>query len=180
MLNGGQIVAEGASNDVVEKYFEYNENNSKSGTKLYYHKAGSYFAKINNIDINNTKNPLLSLFDRISIKISIEVRDYIKAVELFIIIYNPEGLPVLSVFQKDNDELTRIEGATLEVSVNFDNSLIPGKYFVSAGMFDSSRQFVDWVEHAETFEIEHSYKDGRLFEPRLGMTVQKASWQIVK
>jgi lipopolysaccharide transport system ATP-binding protein len=179
MLSAGQIVATGTTNDVVEKYFEYNENNS-SGTKLYYHKAGSHFAKINNIDINNTKNPLLSLFDRISIKISIEVRDHIKAVEFFVIIYNSEGLPVLGVFQKDNNELTNIEGDALDVSVNFDNSLIPGKYFISAGMFDSSRQFVDWVEHAETFEVEHSYKDGRLFEPRLGMTVQKATWLAIK
>jgi lipopolysaccharide transport system ATP-binding protein len=180
MLSAGKIIATGKTNDVVEKYFEYNGNNNRVGNKLYYHKTGSYAAQINNIDINNTKNPLLSLFDKINIRISIEIKEHIKAVELFVIIYNTEGLPVLSVFQKDNNELTRIDGDTLEVSVNFDNSLIPGRYFVSAGMFDSSRQFVDWVEHAETFEIEHSYKDGRLFEPRLGITVQRATWQTEK
>lgn len=180
MLGNGRIIATGSTNEVVEKYFEYNGNNAETAAKEYYHKAGNYFARIVNININNTKNPLLSLFDKVSIKILLEVKEHIKAVEMFVIIYNTEGLPVLSVFQKDNDELTRIEGDRLEVAVIFDNSLIPGKYFVSAGMFDSSRQFVDWVEHAETFEIEHSYKDGRLFEPRLGMTVQKAQWEIVK
>jgi len=179
-LSEGRIVASGETHEVVEKYFEYNGNNSDGGAKEYHHKAGNYFARITNIHINEAKNPLLSVFEKLQISIAIEIREEIKAMELFVIIYNSEGLPVLSLFQKDNDELMKIQGDDLRISVSFDNSLIPGKYFVSAGIFDSSRQFVDWVEHVESFEIEHSYTDGRLFEPRLGMTVQKATWEMIK
>jgi lipopolysaccharide transport system ATP-binding protein len=180
LLSDGKVMAAGSTNEIVERYFEYNGNNNNEGVKEYYHKTGNYFARIVNILINDLKNPLLSVFGRINISITIEVIEEIKVMELFVIIYNSEGLPVLSMFQKDNDELINIQARDLQVSVSFENSLIPGKYFVSAGIFDSSRQFVDWVEHVEAFEIEHSYQDGRLFEPRLGMTVQKAAWMKIK
>ena len=180
LLSEGSIVAAGQTNEVVEKYFDYNGNNSNGAEKEYYHKMGNYFARITDILINGAKNPLLSVFTGLNLTISVQLREEIKTMELFVIIYNSEGLPVLSLFQKDNDELIRLQGEDLQISVSFENSLIPGKYFISAGIFDSSRQFVDWVEHVESFEIEHSYIDGRLFEPRLGMTVQKGAWQIIK
>ena len=57
--------------------------------------------------------------------------------------------------------------------------VIREKYFISAGMFDRSRQFLDWVEFGEMFEIEHAYSDGRLFEPRLGATLQQVQWEKI-
>jgi lipopolysaccharide transport system ATP-binding protein len=179
MLAGGKIVATGETNEVIQEYLEYS-GNSQEESKAYHHKTGSYFARINNIDVNGKKNPLLSVFEEIIINISIEIRQEIKAVEFFVIIYNTEGLPVLGLFQKDDNETFDIKDSAHEVSIAFQNNLTPGKYFISAGMFDSSRQFVDWVEHAETFEVESSYLDGRLFEARLGMTTQKTVWERVR
>ena len=179
MLSEGQIAAVGKTSEVIESYFDYYENNDRKKSKGYDHKAGNFYAVIKNIDINKAKNPLLTIFGNISLQISIEIKKEIKEVEFFVIIYNSEGLPILGMFQKDTDELIKISESEHIISVVFENILTPGKYFVSVGMFDSGRQFVDWVEYAETFEVEHSYLDGRIFAPRLGMTVQKANWGII-
>lgn len=180
MLGEGQIVTCGKTADVVEKYFEYNVVNDLAGGKSYYHREGNQFIQINNIFINDAKNSLLSVFEKIRVKVCVDIKESIRSAEFFVLIYNTEGLVVLGNFQKDNNELTPIDREKMEVEISFENSLIPGKYFVSVGIFDQYRQFVDWVEHAEIFEVGQSYEDGRLFEPRLGMTVLKTNWHIIK
>jgi lipopolysaccharide transport system ATP-binding protein len=166
VLSQGKLAFSGAANEAVEKYLE-NSADLDNLAKSYFHKVKYEFAKIVNININKSKNPLVTIFEKLTIDIEIEVLQKISYVEFFILIYNIEGLPIVGLFQKDNEELFKINDTHHKVSVTLENNLVPGKYFVSAGMFDRSRQFVDWVEFGEMFEIEHSYVDGRLFEPRL-------------
>ncbi|OQP66904.1 ABC transporter [Niastella vici] len=179
VLSQGKLVFSGGANEAVEKYLE---GSADLGTvaKLYSHKVKCEFAKIVNININNSKNPLVTIFEKLTIDLEIEVLQNISQVEFFVLIYNIEGSPITGLFQKDNDELFKIDSTNHKVSVTLENNLVPGKYFVSAGMFDRSRQFVDWVEFGEMFEIEHAYADGRLFEPRLGATLQKVQWEKIR
>ena len=53
---------------------------------------------------------------------------------------------------------------------------MPGKYIISAGIFDKSKQFLDWVEHVESFYVESSFSDGRSYDNRLGNVSFLGEW----
>jgi lipopolysaccharide transport system ATP-binding protein len=60
--------------------------------------------------------------------------------------------------------------------VGFKNPFLPGRYLVSAGIFDRSRQFLDWVEFAEGFQVESGFVDGHAFDGRLGRISILPEW----
>jgi lipopolysaccharide transport system ATP-binding protein len=91
---------------------------------------------------------------------------------------NSEGTVVMSSFQKDTGEpsLLSKEG---EVSVTVSSiNLQPGMYVVSAGIFDSMPDAVDWVEGATTLEILPQFVDGRSFDHRYGLVSQELTWSF--
>jgi lipopolysaccharide transport system ATP-binding protein len=53
---------------------------------------------------------------------------------------------------------------------------MPGHYFISAGIFDNSRTFVDWVEYAASFHVEPSFSSGRAYDHRLGKVTLLGEW----
>ena len=68
-------------------------------------------------------------------------------------------------------------GKSGKLNVTFTNTLKPGKYFVSAGIFDEVKEFVDWVEYAGTFTVDHIFSDGRNYDHRLGNMSLSAEWE---
>jgi lipopolysaccharide transport system ATP-binding protein len=55
-------------------------------------------------------------------------------------------------------------------------SFHPGKHYLSVGFFDKDRDFIEWVELCESFDVDSFYADGRIFQPRLGSTISQIEW----
>lgn len=87
-----------------------------------------------------------------------------------------DGEVEASIFQNDSQACVKPKSEQGIVKLSFKNHLMPGKYIISAGIFDQSRQFVDWVEHVESFHVETSFYDGRKYDYRLGKVSILGNW----
>ncbi|HEY4988796.1 MAG TPA: Wzt carbohydrate-binding domain-containing protein, partial [Opitutaceae bacterium] len=116
------------------------------------------------------------IFGEVSIELDFQCKPSTGPLELFILIYGDEGECVAASFQTDSMPRTTAGADRGTLSVAFKNPFAPGRYMVSAGIFDAYRQFHDWVEFAESFEVIPGFADGRAFDQRLGRISLAATW----
>ena len=96
----------------------------------------------------------------------------------WVVIYNDSGDPVLSAFQYDESRRLQTDGETCRVRVTIDpNPLMPGTYYVSAGVFGQYNEFYDWSEGVLAFRIEAAFPSGRAFDNRLGAVSLPYTWE---
>ena len=176
LMEKGNISINDKTSLVISKYFE---GNLKLNNE-YFHKEGNGKLKITDIKINNSKICNIKIYQNITFEIRYQVNEFpINDSEFFILISNEEGEFVTSYFEIDNNFLSSAENLTGTKKLNTKCFLSPGRYYVSAGIFDSHREFNDWVEFGESFLVEDIYLDNRVYKSRLGITIGKGEWQNV-
>lgn len=173
LMENGMVDLNDNTTTVLNKYFE----KAFDINKEYVHKEGNQSVQITNIVINNTASCICKVYDQITFKvtyhISIQPESYI---EFFILISNTEGEFVTSFFQTDENVFTNPNELTGTKYLTTKCTLSPGRYYISAGIFDHKRNFIDWVEYAESIIVEELYNDNRIFKKRLGLTTGFGSW----
>ncbi len=178
LLSAGQIIERGSIETLVSSYML---GNSDSNNQDYYHKHGGKLVKIDNVDISDGKNPLLKIGGNLDIKIDYTSNGFSGLSEFFVLIYNSQGDCIQGIFQEDENEYITISDGPGSITVSFANNLIPGNYILSAGCFDKSRNFLDWVEHCEKFEVDALYRDNRVFKSRYGTLMSNnVKWHMLK
>ena len=161
---------------VISKYFE---GNLKLNNE-YFHKEGDGKLKITDIKINNSKVCNIKIYQDIIFEIRYQINEFpINDSEFFILISNEEGEFVTSYFEIDNNFLSSVENLTGTKQLHTKCFFSPGRYYVSAGIFNSHREFNDWVEFSESFIVEDIYLDNRIYKSRHGITIGKGEWQNV-
>jgi hypothetical protein len=55
---------------------------------------------------------------------------------------------------------------------------MPGTFTVSAGAFDSTPVFLDWVDNCQQFEVLPSFRSGIPFDGRWGLMNLPAKWEL--
>jgi lipopolysaccharide transport system ATP-binding protein len=174
LLADGTLLEKGSAVDLVNKYLE-----STSGGKSakYSHKVGGKELEITDLRINQTKDPVLRIATELRFEIEYKASGFQGECEFFLLIYNNEGICVQGIFQTDEQQYSNVTRENGSVILTLTNILTPGKYFISVGVFDKYRNFLDWVEYCEIMEIEPIYKDGRIFQDRFGITIgNRALW----
>lgn len=176
LMDKGTIASQGSTQYIINKYFETNFINQHE----YIHKEGTFKMMVSNILMNDSKSCVCKIFEELEFKITYEINEPpVSHVEFFILLSNEEGDFVSGFFEADTNIYTEnrcLSGVkTLKTKCN----LSPGRYYVSAGIFDHKRHFIDWVEYAETFIVEEFYEDNRIFKNRLGYTVGAGEWRNV-
>lgn len=177
LLKDGRISVNGNIQEVVN---EYSKSPLKNESKGYKHIAGNQAIKIDKLVIANIDEGI-DIYGSIHVSINYSEGSSSDNLNLddfhfFLLIHNNEGEVIWSIFQKDSD--TRCTNAQGVVKVEIVNILTPGQYFISAGIFDKSNQFLDWVENAETFEVLPVFKTGVSFDQRFGKVTTKGEWSV--
>ena len=173
LMEQGRITSHDNTQKVVYKYFE--TSNIKNE---YVHKSGKQEIKIQDLLINGSKASKVKIYQKIEIDIYFSKTEQAKKnVEFFVLISNEEGEFIESFFECDVNNYTDVVNLTGRKKVVFDSILIPGKYYVSVGVLDYRREFYDWVEYCESFNVEELYDDQRIYKQRLGLIVGKSTWQ---
>ncbi len=176
LLQRGKVLRTGKSGDVITHYLQAAETQT-AGTH-YRHTQGNGRAIIQKIKLHSVvdANPVYAVFETVKIELTYELKDEFKAIEFFLLIYSEEGECLAAIFQRDRGSLTRPTGLGGSTTLTFKNPFSPGRYLVSAGIFDTNRQFLDWVEFAEHFQVESGFADGRAFDNRLGRLTILPEW----
>ena len=173
LLEQGRVRFDGTPSEAITAYTRRDEAKA-----AYKHIAGDGAARITSISFGSAggDESVYPIFGDVRIEINFERFPSAGSLEFFILIYADDGECVAASFQSDGGEKTPAGSPQGCVSVSFRNPLSPGRYMVSAGIFDAYRQFHDWVEFAESFEVLPGFADGRAFDQRLGRASLTAKW----
>ncbi|HEY1765708.1 MAG TPA: ABC transporter ATP-binding protein [Opitutaceae bacterium] len=173
LLEQGRITFDGTPSEAIAAYTK------PSGAKAdYKHISGDGAARVTAIRLKGDggEDAIYPVFGSVRIEIECEAKPATGAMEFFVLIYADDGECVAASFQTDGGARLPAGAGTRKATVAFKNPLAPGRYMVSAGIFDAYRQFHDWVEFAETFEVVPGFADGRAFDSRLGRISLEATW----
>jgi lipopolysaccharide transport system ATP-binding protein len=177
LLQGGRLVADGTPTETIGQYMRLMP--ASRGGATYRHIAGDGRVRISALRFDHATTgvePVYAIFENITLAIDFDVKSEIEAAEFFLLIYAEDGECLAATFQRDTSPFARPGVGPGTVKVTFKNTFAPGRYLVSAGLFDSSRQFLDWVELAEGFQVESGFVDGRAFDQRLGRFSLLPEW----
>ncbi len=174
LLENGMVQFKG---DIIPAASAYTDIFSRTDFINYKHIAGGQEIRINKLVINNPDN--IEIFGELSISIYYGADEskgkQHDSFHFFLLFYNDSGEVVWSVFQKDTGSYS--DNNSQSVHVTLENILAPGRYIVSAGIFDKSNQFIDWVEKVQVFEVLPVFKGGKGFDSRYGMVTSTGNWK---
>ena len=173
LLEQGRVAFDGAPAAAISAYTQNDKTKSE-----YKHIAGDGAARITRLKMHGDAGAGASapIFGEIVIEIQFEAKPSAGSLEFFILVYSDEGECIAASFQTDSCPRLGAGSGGGKISVAFRNPFAPGRYLVSAGIFDPFRQFHDWVEFAESFEVLPGFADGRAFDQRLGRVSLEAKW----
>jgi lipopolysaccharide transport system ATP-binding protein len=182
LLSNGAIVDDGNPNHVISKYIQSLMNHlSCQGEKKYKHIKGDRRVEISKITLNNISNHEveISIFEQLNVTIRYQINQPIEAIEFFVLIHSfDDGEVQASLFQRDSGSHVKPTSNTGELKLSFTNHFLPGKYVVSAGIFDQKRRFLDWVEYAEFFCVKSFFENGEKYDHRLGKLSFQGKWHV--
>lgn len=173
LLEQGRVAFDGTPTEAIAAYTR------PSGAKSdYKHISGDGAARIKAIRLlgDGGEDAVYPIFGAVRVEIEFEAKPSAGNMECFILIYADDGECVAASFQTDSGGRVAAGAGPMKVTAAFKNPFAPGRYLVSAGIFDAYRQFHDWVEFAETFEVVPGFADGKAFDQRLGRISLAATW----
>jgi lipopolysaccharide transport system ATP-binding protein len=173
LLEQGRVAFDGLPGPAIAAYTQSDKANT-----AYKHIAGDGAVRITEIRMPSEggADAITSIFGEMKVEIHYEAKSDVGSLEFFILVYADDGECIAASFQSDGGTRIAAGSQSRMVSVTFKNPFSPGRYLVSAGIFDAYRQFHDWVEFAESFEVASGFADGRAFDQRLGRVSLEARW----
>lgn len=96
----------------------------------------------------------------------------------WILVATMDGAVIFGSFQKDHSAPVLLENEGRVSSMLGSVGFLPGEYVISAGLFDSSMEMVDWADKIVRFEILPHFADGRVFDHRYGFITQELQWSM--
>ncbi|MEL7075842.1 MAG: ABC transporter ATP-binding protein [Cyanobacteria bacterium J06582_2] len=179
LLANGTLIDIGEPGEMIASYME-NTVASKTidGRKNYQHIKGDRRSEITSISLNNIDRGevIVPVFGKIKIAMQYQINKPIERLEFFVLIHSlATGEILSSLWQKDANSFVIPELEQGTINVEFANQIMPGKYVISAGIYDENT-CVDWVEYAESFTVERAFNNGKRYDRRPGQTSFQGNW----
>lgn len=185
LLESGKIKEIAETKKIVDIYLNNYPNGKNEKITPARHLKGSGEMRVDQAELKNSNNRLGNSFlinepFKIFIKI-INKAGKIEGAHLFFLVYDCYGKAIFSSFQKDTDKKSfnfseSDEFVSIEVNQNI---FLPGKYYISIGIFDKYNHFLDWVEKIAFFDISDQFLGGKPFDGRLGLVSLPLRWEKI-
>jgi len=179
LLANGTLINIGEPGEMIARYMENTvANQAADGNKNYQHIKGDRRAEITSISLNNIDHGevIVPVFGKIKIAMQYQINKPIERLEFFVLIHSlATGEILSSLWQKDANSFVIPELEQGTINVEFANQIMPGKYVISAGIYDENT-CVDWVEYAESFTVERAFNNGKRYDRRPGQTSFQGNW----
>ena len=179
LLANGTLIDSGEPGEMIASYMENAVGSRKpNGQRNYQHIKGDRRAEITQIVINNIERGevIVPVFGKLKIAIKYKVIEPVKRLEFFVLIHSLKtGEVISSSWQKDTEQYVTPQLDKEIINLEFMNHLLPGKYVISAGMYECHK-CVDWVEYAESFVVEAAFNNGKKYDRRAGKVSFHGNW----
>lgn len=185
ILKDGTVHASGDINSIVSEYLQMNQGSFNPDMKLADRKdregnQNAFFSDII-MSSNGFVNTFIPTGVPIKFTIEIESKEEISHAQLFLSIYNMEGIQMIH----SNTNIASTESITLKKGLNklicnFDSiPLQVGNYYINLAMDDQFGNRLDRVEKALIINIEENniYKTSKIPHRHQGMLLIPSSWE---
>lgn len=181
LFKEGNIECTGRPQETVSCYLGTDVFQSVVKVRPEMRNRGGNTVRLCSCEISNLKGEPSNSFligEDFSLEIHVDVDTPMKTY-FWIIVCDAEGKPVLSSHQGDY-ELIQIDVGSYRLKCTTRGiRLLPGRFSISAGAFDSQRTFLEWVDNIQRFEVMPSFMNGKPFDYRWGLVDQKVEWKLV-
>ncbi len=181
LLESGTLAMKGETNSVVSTYLSHAQL-SPARSELaarQRRRAGTgdvWIPSVETLSIVDSKPQTQFLIgESFRMQISYEVQRAARGT-FFILIATDDGTVIFSSFQRDNQPPLDLVASGQMTADLADLRLSPGRYRISAGIFDSENNFIEWAEDVGQFEILAHFFDGGPFDHRLGFITKPLVW----
>jgi lipopolysaccharide transport system ATP-binding protein len=188
LLDKGKISGCGPTNVIVGQYMSSASPTSEAqapskNVRSIRRAKGSGIVKLTAISLKKLTGELansFSVWEPFIVDLEFLSEDILITASFWILVYTSFGTIILSSFQYDSLEPVRLIHKQGIARVYIDpNSLTPGHYSLSAGVFGKNNEFYDWVEQVMTFDIQREFSTGQNFDERLGQTTLRYRWEVL-
>ncbi|MBI4947293.1 MAG: ABC transporter ATP-binding protein [Bacteroidetes bacterium] len=182
-LEKGIIKMNGPTEKVITTYLDPEEKQFtrtiKNEMRVRGNKAVEFF-ECTILNLSEAKKNFFVIGEDIRLDFLVESKTT-EDVGFWLIIRDREGKPILCSHQKDYTKQNISPGRYVVSYQTNGISLLPGNYFVTAGVLNYSyTNFFEWVENCQSFEVLPAFKNGNKYDGRLGVVMQAANWEVVK
>ncbi len=182
LLSAGRIIDFGPANAVISRYNDVGNKSATVEITPEMRVKGGEKIQFLSCVIEGEKDKIARnsymIAENFNVKISMR-SNFSGKLSFWLIIFDYSGKAILSSHQRDYQLLDILPGYFEIVYKPVGLVLMPGNYYITAGAFDPSLNFLEWIDKCQSFEILQSFSDGRQFDGRWGIINQKAEWSMV-
>lgn len=180
-LSGGRTRLMGPPDSVMSAYLDHGETTGATRTvQRSQRRLGGQAARIEEVQVRDEEGHERESFligEPFIVRMKYRTEAPLHG-SFWLLLETPEGTVLLSSFQRDCSLPVYLHGDGRVGVRMHDLSLMPGRYVVSAGIFDSHEQVIEWVDHALDITVEPHFSDGRPYDHRLGIITQPMTWTM--
>lgn len=170
VLDKGEIVNSGAANDMINYYLSNNIKISRFGNIPDDYPRNDYnknVVKFNRIDVFNEKSEKKSFFfrnEKIKMKFSVNAKKNVNNVHLIVRIGSSEKGDINYVSaSNDHFEGINIPKGDSQITMTFDQNLLPGSYWISFSLLNKDGYPYDGIREFGELNIENIHKSQHIY-----------------
>ena len=185
VMEHGSLAFDGAVSEGISRYLSGLNSGANNGIIQDRHRTintGKVFYKT--IAVNNPEfinGNVIYFNSNISLSTSLNFEESIENVLFDVRVISSDGIEVLHTMNVYDNDFINIKRGKVETSIEIENKLQPGKYFLTFGVHLSDGATLDFVEQVVEINVLNVGKDnqkGLMYDFKLGYYRPNTTWQI--
>ncbi|PBQ31539.1 ABC transporter ATP-binding protein [Sphingobacteriaceae bacterium] len=186
LMQRGTIQYQGSMQDTVQQYMVGLRHSSASDINLAeYRTIGSGIVKFSKVILDNKAAGSNRIFFKESIKVNLEIecKETIDKALLDCRIITADGIEIIHSMNQYNDQFHKVEEGTSILSLELQNDLQPGNYYLTFGIHRADGFTLEYVENClpiEVLSIPADDSKGHVYDFKLGYVRANSKWNLKK
>jgi lipopolysaccharide transport system ATP-binding protein len=186
LMQRGMIQYQGSMKDTVQQYMVGLRQNSSTGINLAeYRTISSNTIKFTKVVLNNIAEGSNRVFFKESLKVTLEIecKELIEKSLLDCRIITADGIEIIHAMNQYNNEFHKIDVGTHSLSLEINNDLQPGNYYLTFGIHRADGYTLEYLENClpiEVLSIPADDSKGHVYDFKLGYVRAESKWHLNK
>jgi lipopolysaccharide transport system ATP-binding protein len=187
VLQHGTVAYDGTVADGISRYLSGLNSGANAGLIEDYHRTmntGRVFYKT--IQVNNPEfanGNVIYFNNNISLDVSVEFKEDFENVLFDARIVSMDGIEILHTMNVYDNDFVNIKKGFVKATIEIENKLQPGKYFITLGAHKSDGATLDYLEQVIEINVLNVGKDnqkGLIYDFKLGYYRPNTKWKIIQ
>jgi lipopolysaccharide transport system ATP-binding protein len=185
VMQKGSITFDGSMSDGITNYLKGLNTGTNNGTIESVHRTINtgkvYFRQVTLENQEFLNGNSIYFNHNISLKCQVEFLEDFENVLFDVRVNSADGIEILNSMNIYDGNFVNIKKGLVELDIEIENKLQPGKYFINLGVHMSDGLTLDYLEHILEINVLNVGKDnqkGLVYDFKLGYYRPNTSWKI--